>query len=168
MLKAVLALTLASSLLLVFQNCEQMLENKIAPDGSSDKAVVDIEAADYVQLEYSQGLKTFERDNEKAFIDLTEATLTITDSSGQKRTCVIPEDALIELAEILTEVEICKPAPPEPGEMVCLALGIPDIELFKPDGSSTWLQPEVCKTGKFLCGEKDDQLRTLLKDINCE
>jgi hypothetical protein len=150
-LRALAALLVASSLLLVFQNCEEEeLSDQIGPGTSPGGEVVEVEASDYVQLShqyYSQdgGLQTLN-------VDLQIAQMSITDEDNNKATCDLPEETAREFADILSNVQICTPAPLEPGEVACLAIAVPDIELYRTDGSSEELAASICNTGRFLCG----------------
>lgn len=167
MTNTLIALFVVSTLLVLFQNCEQQLDaNTAAEKEASEREVVQEKSSDYVQVGYWAGLDGDR--SEKVFLDLKKGTMTLTAQEGQEITCSLPDEIKQGLLELLTDVEICTPAPLGPDEYACMAIGVPDIELFLGDGNSIWLQPEICRTGKFLCGDKDEQLRNLLRDFACE
>ncbi|MEO0335626.1 MAG: hypothetical protein AAF202_04500 [Pseudomonadota bacterium] len=166
MIKVFASLAIVTSLLVVFQNCEEQLAQDLENGDNSGKGVVEVEANDYVQVEYKSFAGDFQNPDVVS-IDLNEGTMTVKEPNLDPRTCDLSPETQEELAAILTEVAICKPIPPAPGQPVCLAISTPDITLYSADGDSTFLQPEICKTGRFLCEGRDEQLRTILNDMSC-
>ena len=167
MIKAVICLALTASLLIWFQNCGEQLNQDPADPGvdSQDKVVVAVGKADYVEVNYQPrpGLS-----DESLTLDLENQTLAVTDSSGNKTSCDIPNSVQAELEALLTDVQICEPAPLEPDQFACMAIGVRDIELRDADSKSEWLQPTICNSGRFLCNGGDTELRQILADVSCE
>lgn len=167
MIKAVVCLLLTASLLVWFQNCgEQMNQD---PDGgvqTQDKVVVAVGKANYVEVNFQQ--RPGFNSEQKLTVNLENQTLTLNDENGNQTSCDLPEDVNNELTALLTNVQICEPAPLGPDEVTCMAIGAPDIELKDTQDKTEWLQPSICNTGRFLCNGGDVELRRILTDISCE
>ncbi len=78
--------------------------------------------------------------------------------------CQLDSSRAQMLRQILHQVSICRPAPPKNGEIVCMAMALPDITL-RTSSEDIQLSAVICNSGTYLCGEKDGQLRALLIDI---
>lgn len=98
----------------------------------------------------------------------TTAPISIDLESGQEtigsQSCTLDVDRLSTFRDLLVDATVCEPAPLPPGSAECMAIGIPDIKLESQSGSIQ-LRPVICNNGVYLCGNRDQQLRTLLQDL---
>jgi hypothetical protein len=99
-------------------------------------------------------------------LNIDNSILTVNGSNNLQRSCSLDLLRVDKLKSILSSSQICKPQPIGEDQVVCLAISTTDIVLRNEDSSQhVELAKEMCNTGTFLCGDKDQMLREVLTDI---
>ncbi len=148
---------LSSLLILQFQNCKEVDTFTPVPLKSQ---VVLFDEATYERVEFL----TDHFSQDYLVIDLVNMQIEITiDDNKTTTTCNPENDVLLELKSILTNAEICEPAPLEEGAVSCLAYPVPSIGLTNTQGEEAWLAGPICRSGVFLCNEEHQKILLEIK-----
>ncbi len=81
------------------------------------------------------------------------------------KTCIVDDDRLIRMRDLLQDGKICEPGPLPPGLMTCMAISVSDIRLEIPNSEPISLRQPMCHNGTYLCDQRDKEFRILLKDL---
>jgi hypothetical protein len=138
----------------MFQNCGRAMGGSAGPPTPSPDQRIIVEPSNYNKVVY-----TAPQSGSQFGVDVDAGSLEF---NGQN--CNLNAARVAALKDILSGAQVCEPGDLPPGTAVCLALGVPDIELF--DGSYTvQLRPVICHSGIFLCDGRDQKLRDLLLQV---
>lgn len=147
-------------LLLGFQNCGSS-PSGFANSGSGPAGNIIASTSNVDKLVYTPA-------DSSMLASKTTSPISIDLESGQEsigtQSCTLDMNRLSAFRNLLVDATVCEPAPLPPGSAECMAIGIPDIKLEGQSGSIQ-LRPVICNNGVYLCGDRDQQLRTLLQDL---
>lgn len=164
-MKVILKISIFTVLVLIFQNCDEIVidekDNSVHIVNSNTHGfnIIELKYSALVDASYKNEIQL---EDVALSIDLDKQLITHNDL---KTSCELDQQRLDALLQIYKDKRICEPAPPPPGTMVCLAIGINDISLFTSQTNEyNDLYPLVCGNGRYLC-EKHDEFKALLLDL---
>lgn len=106
---------------------------------------------------------TFKKGNLEVNLEFDE--IAFYSDADPRLSCTLPENLKKVFTQLLTNVSLCNQLKTGNSALHCLASAKPDIELIDKDDSSHWLQQVSCKTGRSLCGDRDQRFRNAINQI---
>lgn len=165
-MKIVFKVFLFTFLVLIFQNCDEIVVNEndnsihIVTANTQDFNIIEFKDFETETLSNSNGKQS---NYSSLSIDLNNQL--IINHINLKQECKLDQKRFNVLIEVYKDKKICEPSPPPPGTAVCLAMGINDISLYSDQVDEIIrFHPNICGSGRYLC-EKHDKFRKIIIDI---
>jgi hypothetical protein len=167
LLSALAALGVAVS----FQNCGAPSASQASGGSESGSSEFALPVANYKQVIFDPQLEMQAANkavgaNGRVELNIESGDLKLT-LNGVEKICTLDSERQAQLAELLTNAQVCEPAQPAPGTVVCLAIGAADIELVNSE-KRVQLRPVICQSGRYLCDGKDAELRAILLSLKSQ